>query len=250
VSDAFHAAGKPVVVIINSGSVIETASWRDRVDAILVAWQPGEEGGNSVADVLTGKANPSGRLTMTWPVSVYDHWSTKNFPQEMDMYSYTRLESRNRPIANYTFTKHEEDIYVGYRYFDTYNKATAYPFGFGLSYTTFEYGKPSVKLKGDNVEITLTVTNSGQCAGKEVVQVYVNAPEGGLKKPAKELRAFAKTKMLQPGEKETVTMLIPRSDLASYDEAKKAWVVAEGTYTFYTSASVDDVRGTATLKIK
>ena len=249
VSDAFHAEGKPVVVIINSGSVIETASWRDRVDAILVAWQPGEEGGNSVADVLTGKANPSGRLTMTWPVSVYDHWSTKNFPQELDMYSYTRLESRNRPIPNYTYTKHEEGIYVGYRYFDTYKKQTAYPFGFGLSYTTFEYGKPTVKMKGENIEVTLTVTNTGTYAGKEVAQVYVSAPEGGLDKPAKELRAFAKTRMLQPGEKQTLTMIIPRFDLASFDEEKNAWVVATGVYTVYTAASVEDIRGNATVKL-
>ncbi len=252
VSDAFHSAGKPVVVIINSGSVIETVSWRDRADAILLAWQPGEEGGNSVADVLIGKANPSGRLAMTWPISVYDHWSTQNFPQDkdMDMYTYKRFECWGRQIKNVDYTKHEEGIYVGYRYFDTYNKPTAYPFGYGLSYTRFEYSKPSVKLKGDNVEVMVTVTNVGQRAGKEVVQVYVNAPKGGLDKPNKELRAFAKTASLQPGEKEVVTMTIPRSDLASYDETQKAWVVAEGQYTFYTSASIDDVRFTNTLNIK
>ena len=120
VSEVFHAAGKPVVVVINSGSVIETASWRDRVDAIVLAWEPGEEAGNAIADVLTGKVCPSGKLTMTWPVSVYDHASSRHFP------------SRNK-VSN-----HEEDIYVGYRYFDTFGKDVSYPFGYGMSYTTFE----------------------------------------------------------------------------------------------------------------
>lgn len=250
VSDAFHAAGKPVIVIINSGSVIETASWRDRVDAILVAWQPGEEGGNSVADVLLGKANPSGKLTMTWPISAYDHWSTQNFPMEIDMYSYKSMERRNRAIKNVNYSKHEEGIYVGYRYFDTFHKQTAYPFGYGLSYTEFTYGKPSVKFKDDVVEVTLTIQNTGKMAGKEVVQVYVNAPVGGMDKPAKELRAFAKTEILQPGEKTTVRMTIPREDLASWDEAQNKWVVADGTYTFYTAASIEDIRGQATLTLK
>ncbi len=250
VSDIFHAAGKPVIVIINSGSVIETVSWRDRADAILVAWQPGEEGGNSVADVLTGKANPSGKLTMTWPVSVYDHWSTQNFPQDIDMYSYKRLESRNRPIKNMTYTKHEEGIYVGYRWFDTYHKATAYPFGFGLSYTSFEYSKPTVKQKGDSIMMSVTVTNSGQMAGKEAVQVYVSAPEGGMDKPAKELRAFAKTRLLQPSEKETLTMSIGKDELASYDEQAGAWVTAPGKYRFSFAANVDDTRCTGELNLK
>ena len=250
VSDAFHAAGKPVIVIINSGSVIETASWRDRVDAILVAWQPGEEGGNSVVDVLTGDANPSGRLTMTWPVSVYDHPSTLNFPQDIDMYSYKRLESRNRPIKNMTYTRHEEDIYVGYRYFNTYNKQVAYPFGFGLSYTSFAYSKPTAKLKGENIELNITVENTGDKAGKEVVQVYANAPKGGLDKPSKELRAFAKTRTLNKGEKQTLTMTLPVTDLASYNEQTGKWEVAKGEYTFFFSANVEDTRATAQMNIK
>ena len=250
VSDVFHEQGKPVVVVINSGSVIETASWRDLVDAILMAWQPGEEGGNAVADVLVGKANPSGRLTMTWPISVYDHWSTRNFPQDYDMYSYQRLESRNRPIKGITYTKHEEGIYVGYRYFDTYRKDVAYPFGYGLSYTTFDYSKPVVKLKDDAIEVKVKVTNTGKVAGKEVVQVYVHAPEGGMDKPAKELKAFAKTGMLAAGEKETLTMTIAKEDLASYDETAKTWVVAPGEYTFMTAQNVNDVKGEAKLMLK
>lgn len=249
VSDLFHAAGKKVIVIINSGSVMETASWRDRVDAILVAWQPGEEGGNSVADVLTGKANPSGKLTMTWPISVYDVPSTKNFPQEMDMYTYQNLESYGAPIPGVDVTKHEEDIWVGYRYFDTNNKTVAYPFGYGLSYTTFDYSKPAVQVKGNNVTVSVTVKNTGSVAGKEVAQVYVKAPKAAYEKPAKELKSFAKTRELQPGESETLKMTIPVRDLASFDEAGSQWVTDGGTYTFLFGANVEDIRCQASAKV-
>ena len=188
VSDAFHAKGKKVIVIINSGSVMETASWRDRVDAILVAWQPGIEGGNSVADILTGKVNPSGKLTMTWPIAATDHPSTANFAKDYDMYTYKNLQDWCKGnIKGYDYSNHEEDIYVGYRYFDTFNKNVAYPFGYGLSYTTFEFGKPSVKAKGNNIEVSVTIKNTGKVAGKEVAEVYVTAPKGAYEKPAKEL---------------------------------------------------------------
>jgi beta-glucosidase len=215
-----------------------------------MAWQPGQEGGNAVADVLTGKVSPSGKLTMTWPVSVYDHWSTRNFPQDYDMYSYQRLRQRNRPIKGITYTNHEEGIYVGYRYFDTYKKQVAYPFGFGLSYTTFAYSRPNVKLQNDVLTVSVTVTNTGKTAGKEVVQVYVHAPEGGMDKPEKELRAFAKTRLLQAGEKETLTMEIPKSDLASWSETSHGWEVASGDYDVMVAANANDIRGTATVKIK
>ena len=127
VCNIFHAAGKPVVVVINSGSVIETASWSAYPDAIICAWQPGMEGGNSVADILTGKVNPSGKLTMTWPVAATDHPSTQNFPGMMDLYTYDVM--RQKGIPNYDYTNHEEDIYVGYRYFDTFSREVSYPFG-------------------------------------------------------------------------------------------------------------------------
>ncbi len=249
VSDIFHEADKRVIVIINSGSVIETASWRDKVDAILMSWQPGQEGGNAVADILTGKANPSGRLTMTWPVSVYDHWSTRNFPQDYDMYSYQRLQQRHRPIKGITYTKHEEGIYVGYRYFDTYKKQVAYPFGYGLSYTTFAYDRMKVKATDDKIEVSLVVTNTGKMAGKEVVQVYVHAPEGGMDKPEKELRAFAKTRVLQPGEKETVTMQIAKSDLCSWSEDTHGWELAAGEYTFMACKNVNETLCSQKIKL-
>ena len=249
VSDAFHAKGKKVIVIINSGSVMETASWRDRVDAILVAWQPGIEGGNSVADILTGKVNPSGKLTMTWPIAATDHPSTANYAKTYDMYTYQGMEGNNSPIPGVDFNNHEEDIYVGYRYFDTFKKNVAYPFGYGLSYTTFEFGKPTVRAKGDEIEVSVTVKNTGKVSGKQVAEVYVTAPKGAYEKPAKELKTFGKTKELNPGESQTLKMTVAKRDLASFDEANSQWKVDAGTYLFQVGTDVETIKGTASLKI-
>ena len=249
VCNAFHQADKPVVVIINSGSVIETASWSSYPDAILCAWQPGMEGGNSIADLLTGKVNPSGKLTMTWPVAATDHASTKNFPGSIDDYTFKQMVGSNRPIPGHTYTNHEEDIYVGYRFFDTFGRPVAYPFGYGLSYTTFGYSKPAVKLSGDVVTVSITVKNTGNVAGKEVAQVYVTAPDGQIEKPAKELKAFAKTRELQPGESETLTMTIPVRLLASFDEAGSQWISEAGTYTVHIGSNIADIRATAPFKL-
>ena len=250
VSDAFRKAGKPVVVVINSGSVIETVSWRDRADAIIMAWQPGEEGGNSIADIMTGKVCPSGKVTMTWPITAADHPSTANFPQDMTLYSYKEMCGWGAPIKCVHYTNHDEDIYVGYRYFDTFQKPVAYPFGFGMSYTTFAYSKPTVKVSGDNVVLTVEVMNTGKVEGKEAVQVYVTAPEAGLEKPSKELKSFAKTRSLAPGESQRLTMTIPIRDLASYDEQNAQWLTAPGKYTFSIAANIADVRCTATAQLK
>ncbi len=249
VSDQFRAAGKPVIVVINSGSVMETASWRDRVDAILVAWQPGEEGGNSVADVLTGKANPSGRLTMTWPLSAGTVPSTKNFPQTPEYYNFT-----GKVLSGYmkgvNFTNHEEDIYVGYRYFDTFKQQVAYPFGFGLSYTSFSFSPVKATVKGDKVTVTTTVKNTGRVAGKQVAQVYVTAPQGTIEQPSKELKAFAKTRNLQPGESQTLTMTIDRRDLTSFDEQQSQWLGEAGNYLVQLGDNVSNITSTATVKLQ
>lgn len=251
VSDAFHAVGKPVIVIINSGSVIETASWRDRADAILMAWQPGEEGGNSVADVLTGKENPSGHLTMTWPISAWDHPSTQNFAPTYDMYTYRNLENWTpNAIAGVDFTNHEEDIYVGYRYFDTFKRPVAYPFGYGLSYTTFEFGKPRVSFDQKTATVTVAVKNTGKVAGKQVAQVYVSAPKGTIEKPSKELKAFAKTRLLQPGESETLTMKIATRDLASFDEAHSQWKAEKGNYLIQVGDNIENILGQASISLR
>jgi beta-glucosidase len=250
VCNAFHAAGKPVIVIINSGSVIETASWSSYPDAILCAWQPGMEGGNSIADLLTGKVNPSGKLTMTWPIAATDHASTPNFPGQIDSYTYEVMVANKMPVPGHAYTNHDEDIYVGYRYFDTFQKNVAYPFGFGLSYTTFSFSKPVVKAKGNSaVEVSITIKNTGAVAGKEVAQVYVQAPAGKLEKPVQELKAFAKTRELKPGESQTLTMTIPVRDLASFDEAGSQWLTEAGTYTFCIGNSSRNLPCSAFLKL-
>ena len=251
VCNAFHAAGKPVIVIINSGSVIETASWSNYPDAILCAWQPGMEGGNSIADLLTGKVNPSGKLTMTWPIAATDHASTRNFPGNVDFYSFKEMSAAKKDIPGYTYTNHEEDIYVGYRFFDTFQKNVAYPFGFGLSYTTFEFSKPKLHILPalKSVEVSITVKNTGKVAGKEVAQVYVQAPQGRLEKPVQELKAFAKTRELQPGESQVLTMTIPVRNLASFDEAGSQWLTEAGTYTFRIGNSSRDIAATASIKL-
>ena len=152
------------------------------------------EGGNSVADVLTGKANPSGKLTMTWPIAAVDHPSTQNFPiqSHLSMYDYRELRGWGGKIPNLDYTNHEEDIYVGYRYFDTFNKDVAYPFGFGLSYTTFAFSQPKVKASAGTVTVSITVKNTGNVSGKEVAQVYVTAPQGSLVKPVHELKEIGR----------------------------------------------------------
>ena len=208
------------------------------------------EGGNSIADLLTGKVNPSGKLTMTWPIAATDHPSTKNFPGNIDDYTFKMMAGSRMPIPGHAYTNHEEDIYVGYRYFDTFQKNIAYPFGFGLSYTTFEFSKPVVKAKGKNaVEVSITIKNTGSVSGKEVAQVYVNAPQGRLEKPSHELKAFAKTRELQPGETQTLTMVIPVRDLASFDEANSQWLTEAGTYTFQIGSDSRDIKATASLKL-
>lgn len=148
------------------------------------------------------------------------------------------------------YTDYDEGIYVGYRYFDTKNKAVAYPFGYGLSYTTFSYGAPKVEMVGDDIHVTFTVTNTGDCAGKEVAQLYVSAPQGSLDKPSKELKGFAKTRELQSGESQELTINLTRSDLASYDEAIGAWVVDAGEYNFIVGSSVNDVQGNCKLTLQ
>lgn len=249
VSEAYHAAGKKVAVLLNIVSAIETASWKDSVDAILCIFQPGCETGNAVADVLSGKVNPSGRLPQTFQVDYGDAPADKNFPYDytFDMSSFARAfsggnakdaaeraqrQSEPELKKNVDYTDYEEGIYVGYRWFTTYNKAVSYPFGFGLSYTDFSYELEGASMDSDNCSVTVKVTNTGAKAGREVVQVYVNAPKGGLEKPERELKAFAKTGLLQPGESQTLTLNWETSLNASFNEKKDKWELAKGKYTF------------------
>ena len=252
VCDVYHKAGKQVVVLLNIGGVIETASWKELPDAILCAWQAGQEGGNSVVDVLSGKQSPSGKFTMTWPVKFSDAYSSKNFPIDQDpRIDMTNQGAKSANVRNVDYTEYEEDIYVGYRYFDSFEVPVSYPFGFGLSYATFEYSDAKISQTDDAITVTVTVKNTGEREGKEVVELYIAAPDAkAANKPAKELKAFAKTKALKAGESETLTLTVKTADLASFDEAASAWVVAEGEYQFLVAASAQDIKATLSAPVK
>ena len=256
VSEAFHKEGKKAIVILNIGGVIETASWKNYPDAILLAWQAGQEGGNSVADILSGKVNPSGKLTMTFPTSAMSVPANKNFPDasKIDLKemiaSFMGGGKQQSDRPNIDFTNYEEDIYVGYRYFDTFNVPVSYPFGYGLSYTTFDYSNMSSTDNGKSFTFTCTITNNGSKAGKEVVELYISAPGKDMAKPAKELKGFVKTNLLKPGEKQQISFTVNKTDLASFDESSNSWVVESGNYTAQVGASSEDIRQNATFKVE
>ena len=249
ISDAFHSVNKKVVIVLNIGGVIETASWRDQADAILLAWQPGQEAGYAIADVLSGKMNPSGKLATTFPLDLQDVPSSSNFPG-------TVLEGpdpNNRsPLAGARAAEvvYEDGIWVGYRYFNSKKMKTSYPFGYGLSYTNFDYTDLKLSCTEFNHKLTasITVTNRGKVAGKEVVQLYLSAPARHFSKPAEELRGFAKTKALQPGESQTLSFELTSYDLASFDAASSSWLAEAGTYTVKIGASSQDIRQMQTFE--
>ena len=256
VTAAYHLAGKKVVVVLNIGGAIETASWKNMPDAILCAWQPGQEGGDAVADVLTGKVNPSGKLPMTFPMDYMDHPSSLNFPTGYEQQAATTFNTfgfvTTAPeVKNVDYTDYDESIWVGYRWFTTQDKEVSYPFGYGLSYTTFEYSKPSVKLDKDgNLTATVTVTNTGSVAGKEVVEVYVAAPAGGLEKPARELKAFDKTDLLEPGASQTLSFTLTPYELASFNIDANEWQTAAGSYTLYFAKNANDTATSAKVNVR
>jgi len=244
ISDAFHAKGKKVVVVLNIGGVIETASWRGQVDGILLAWQPGLEAGNAITDVLSGKVNPSGKLATTFPVKYEDEPSAKNFPgKELPL---PEGEKPNPMRGHPAVVTYEEGIYVGYRYFTTFDVKPAYEFGYGLSYTKFKYSdlKLSSKTFNGSVTATVTVTNTGEVPGREVVEVYVSAPVINMDKPAEELRAYGKTKTLRPKESQTLSFTLTAKDLESFDAARSAWVSEAGSYEVRVGASSSDIKKT------
>ncbi|MCO6475153.1 MAG: glycoside hydrolase family 3 C-terminal domain-containing protein [Phaeodactylibacter sp.] len=251
VADAFHNEGKKVVVILNIGNVIETASWRDWADAIVLAWQGGQEAGHAVADVVLGKVSPSGKLPTSFPISYDDVPSARNFPGE------ELPGAEEEKISFFTMGKpsevaYEEGIYVGYRYYETFGVETSFPFGYGLSYTSFSY--KNLKLDSDKFDGALTasidIVNTGKTAGKEAVQLYLSAPAGSLHKPAMELKGFAKTRLMQPGEKQTLTITIGEKELASFSPGRNAWIAEPGTYTVKIGASSEDIRGEATFTLE
>jgi len=253
VCDAYHAKNKKVAVILNIGGVVETASWKNLPDAILCAWQAGQETGNSIADILCGKANPSGKLATTFPVSYDDVPSAKSFPgkvagdnkpadQDM-MAAFLRPQS-----AEVTY---DDGIYVGYRYYNTFKVPVSYEFGYGLSYTDFEIS--ALKLSSakftKSITATVTVKNTGAVAGKEVVQLYLSAPATRIDKPESELKGFAKTRLLQPGESQTLTFTLDSRSLASFDTKSSSWMADAGKYTVKVGSSSKNICQTAAFEL-
>ncbi len=248
VCESFHAAGKKVVVVLNVGGAIETASWKQQPDAILLAWQGGQEGGNSVADILSGKVNPSGKLPMTFPVALADHASSANFPMEGGIMSLRDLmgDRSQKPeeerVANSDYTRYEEGIYVGYRHFDKAGLEVSYPFGYGLSYTNFAYRNMEVELLDGTITLSLEVENTGAVSGKEVVEIYVSKPDTKIDRSPQELKAFAKTPLLEAGESTTVHLQIPLADLSYWNEESAGWTLEQGSYTIHAASSSRDIR--------
>jgi beta-glucosidase len=251
VTTAFKAKSKKTIVILNVGGVIETASWKDLPDAILLAWQGGQETGNSIADILTGKVNPSGKIATTFPVNYEDVPSSKTFPGK-------ELEAPKAPAGGMGFGRsvpaevtYEDGIYVGYRYYETFKVKPSYEFGFGLSYTNFTYSNiklSSTKFAG-SITVTVDVKNSGTVAGKEVAEMYLTAPVSALDKPALELKGFAKTKLLQPGESQTLSFVIDSHKLASFDPSKSSWIADAGKYDIKVGASIEDIKLTSSFSL-
>ena len=226
---------KNIVVVTFGGNPYATP-WLSEVPALVHCWYLGSEAGTALVRVLTGEVCPSGKLPVT-------------FAKRYEDYPYVKYGPEAYPGVNKQ-VYYKEDVFVGYRGFERDKKQPLFPFGFGLSYTSFRYNKPVVEYDGESVTVSVTVTNAGGVAGKEIAQVYVSAPKNKqMEKPLKELKAFAKTRLLQPGEQETLRMMIPKKDLASWNENLHQWQTDAGTYTIQVGASSADIRGKATFKM-
>jgi beta-glucosidase len=238
VANAFHGKHKSVVVVLNIGGPIETESWRNKVDGILLVWQPGEEGGNAIADVMSGFVNPSGKLAVTFPAKYEDEPSAQNFPGEPGPKIPTEAI-------------YKDGIYVGYRYFNSFHVQPAFPFGFGLSYTKFKYSNLKLSSTSFNGNLTakVTVTNTGSQRGKEIIQLYLSAPHQKMDKPDEELKGFVKTMLLKPGASQTITFSVKAVDLASFDSARSSWVAEGGKYILKIGSSSEDIKLSDTFSL-
>jgi len=232
IASIYHKANKKVVVVLNIAGVVETDSWRNAADAIVLAWHTGQEGGNAVFDILNGKQNPSGKLAISFPVKYSDVPSSNPamFP--------------GLPVDNPVNALYNEGIYVGYRYYSSFNIPVAYEFGYGMSYTKFEYSdlKLSNNVLNDKIQVEVRVKNTGKVPGKEVIQLYVSAPTSQIEKPSFELRSFAKTKVLNPNENEIISFEITPKQLASFWSGKSEWIADKGSYEVLIGASSKDIR--------
>ena len=227
---------QPNIVVVTFGGNAYATPWLQQVKALVHCWYLGSEAGTALANVLTGKVCPSGKLPVTF-AKRYEDYPNVRFGKDA-------YQDRSGHVD------YKESIYVGYRGFERNKMQAQFPFGYGLSYTTFQYGQPTAQVNGDQVNVEVTVRNTGSVAGKEVAQVYVSAPKNKqMDKPVKELKGFAKTPLLQPGESQTLRISIARSELASWNETTHKWQVDSGTYTLQVGGSSADIRGKAKITL-
>jgi beta-glucosidase len=222
------------VVILNSGSAIVMQAWIDEVRAVLQGWMMGQAGGGAVADILFGKVNPSGKITETFPIELSDTPAYINWPGGAGEVYYG------------------ERIYIGYRYYETKEIPVLFPFGYGLSYTTFEYSNPQVPetfTDKDGLVVQVDVTNTGDVPGKEIVQVYVHDCESTLDRPPKELKGFAKVE-LEPGQTKTASISLDFRSFAYYHPQYHTWITEDGDFDILFGASSADIRQSARTSMK
>lgn len=237
--------GRQVIAVINSGYPMDMRWTLDEaVKAVLWCGLPGMLGGKALVEILDGRVNPSGKLPDTWSLDYGDIPASANFYQPLSV-----EEAPGAGSKLYIDTCYEEDLYVGYRYFETFEKPVMYPFGFGLSYTEFNI-QAKMMIESENAEFAVIISNIGNMAGKEVVQIYAELPEGDLEQPKKRLVGFAKTKLLNPGDTQEVDIHVTKDELKSYDEKTACWIMEAGNYQFYTGNSVKTLKACGDLHIE
>ena len=305
VCEEYHAEDKYVIAVLNIDSVIETASWKDKPDALLLAFSPGAGAAGALADIITGAVTPSGKLTVTFPINYMDIPASRNFPvrpspspedaarrrgpgpggpsadvapdgkgprepagMRPPMPGGPRRDSTHRPprrsrsdfmprhdssvVAsrgqrNVDYTLYQEGVFVGYRFFTSFDREVSYPFGYGLSYTTFDYEEPDVILRRNSLRVFVKVTNTGSWPGSEVVQLYAVSPEGSLDKTSITLADYTKTPVLAPGESYVASFTVPFKALASFNSSSSSWTVDAGSYIIKAGASCTDIRSETAL---
>ncbi|HKG52747.1 MAG TPA: glycoside hydrolase family 3 C-terminal domain-containing protein, partial [Anaerolineales bacterium] len=223
------------IVVLNNGAPVAMSAWIDDVAAVLEGWMMGQAGGAGIADILFGRDNPCGKLAETFPLKLADTPAHLNWPGGAGEVRYG------------------EGLFIGYRYYDAKDVAVLFPFGYGLSYTQFEYSNPRVSAQtfnaADGLTVTVEITNVGKLAGKEIVQVYVHDQKSGLVRPQKELKGFAKVE-LQPGETKTVSIQLDFRAFAFYHPKHKRWITEDGNFDILIAASAADIRQTLTVALE
>jgi len=244
------SANPKTIVLVNSGGGIQMTGWNDKVAAILYAWYPGQIGNVALAEIITGKTNPSGKLPITIEKKFEDSPGYPYLPRGEVLFPRTQVEEKDYPVYD---VHYKEGVFVGYRWYDSRKIEPLYPFGFGLSYTTFGYDNLNITPKsltaGEDVTITFEIKNTGKVAGAEVAQVYVNDVQASVARPNKELKGFKKV-FLQPGESQTVQIILNQRAFAFWDPNTKDWLAEPGEFTIFVGSSSKDIKLSGTVMLK